>query len=86
MHGALLFAMLFLLQVLFYLDFLLNKHYEIHHVVCGCSFVLLNEFSTISMSIQLWMDIWVVSPLRLLCTFLGEHMNDFLRLVELLCH
>ena len=61
MHGALLFAMLFLLQVLFYLDIFLNKHYEIHHVVCGCSFVLLNEFNTISMSIQLWMDIWVVS-------------------------
>lgn len=66
--------------------FLLNKHYEIHHVVCSCSFVLLNEFNIISMSVQLWMDIWVVSTLRLLCMFLGEHMNAFLRLVELLCH
>ena len=53
MHGALLFTILFLLQVLFYLDFLLSKHYGIHHVVCSCSFVLLNEFNTISTSSQL---------------------------------
>lgn len=86
MHGVLLFTILFLFQVLFYLDFLLSKHYEIHHVVCSCSFALLNEFNTISMSIQLQMDISVVSTFRLLCMFLGVHMNVFLRLVELLCH
>lgn len=41
----------------------------------------LNEFNTISIAILPWIDIWVVSNLRLLCMSVGEHMNAFLRLV-----